>query len=445
MLTFAPNTFAKNAASHPSLSKSHQIMINSYMKLKRAPWLLLCHTGPVKPALGSAAPTPAEASYVYQRPAAPHLVYLRHLQRKQQSRTVIEHFSQGYQDYLQAPLQPLTDNLESATYEVFEKDPVKYDQYELAIIQALTDWREMKKPTSGADGKVVVAVAGAGRGPLVTRALTASEKTGVPIEMWAVEKNPNAYVLLKLHNETDWDGAVTIVKSDMRAWKGPLKATDGDSTSAEDYGKVDILISELLGSFGDNELSPECLDGVQHVLATGHGISIPSSYTAHCTPVLAPRIHAEIARRTVTDPTAPETPYVVLLQQIDYAAMSVPDHPRFQEVWEFVHPVPEDIMEIATQRRQGGVSGGGGGSMVGGDGANEHNIRYARLKFVCKDRTTIHGLAGYFESVLYASGESSVELSTRPDTIDIKSKDMMSWFPIYFPLKVNIFFMYLLF
>ena len=30
----------------------------------------------------------------------------------------------------QAPLQPLQDNLESQTYEVFEKDPVKYAQYE---------------------------------------------------------------------------------------------------------------------------------------------------------------------------------------------------------------------------------------------------------------------------------------------------------------------------
>ena len=26
--------------------------------------------------------------------------------------------------------QPLMDNLESATYEIFEKDPVKYAQYE---------------------------------------------------------------------------------------------------------------------------------------------------------------------------------------------------------------------------------------------------------------------------------------------------------------------------
>lgn len=36
-------------------------------------------------------------------------------------------------------------------------------------------------------------------------------------------------------------------------------------------------MSELLGSFGDNELSPECLDGAQRLLKDD-GISIPSSY-----------------------------------------------------------------------------------------------------------------------------------------------------------------------
>ena len=30
--------------------------------------------------------------------------------------------------------------------------------------------------------------------------------------------------------------------------------------------EADILVSELLGSFGDNELSPECLDGAQKFL-----------------------------------------------------------------------------------------------------------------------------------------------------------------------------------
>lgn len=40
----------------------------------------------------------------------------------------------------------------------------------------------------------------------------------------------------------------------------------GDMRLLEVPEPVDILISELLGSFGDNELSPECLDGAQRFL-----------------------------------------------------------------------------------------------------------------------------------------------------------------------------------
>lgn len=49
----------------------------------------------------------------------------------------VERFARGYEDYLQCPLQPLMDNLESQTYEIFEKDPVKYTQYQTAIHQAI--------------------------------------------------------------------------------------------------------------------------------------------------------------------------------------------------------------------------------------------------------------------------------------------------------------------
>ena len=42
----------------------------------------------------------------------------------------MESFTHGYEDRLQVPLQPLADNLESRTYEIFEKDPIKYVQYE---------------------------------------------------------------------------------------------------------------------------------------------------------------------------------------------------------------------------------------------------------------------------------------------------------------------------
>jgi hypothetical protein len=48
-------------------------------------------------------------------------------------------FTQGYADYLQAPLQPLMDDLGSITYEVFERDPVKYNQYEEVSLATFRD------------------------------------------------------------------------------------------------------------------------------------------------------------------------------------------------------------------------------------------------------------------------------------------------------------------
>ena len=81
--------------------------------------------------------------------------------------------------------------------------------------------------------------------------------------------------------------------------------------------------------------------------------------------------------------------------------------------------------------------------MAGAAGANDHNSRYCHLTFVCRTRGVTHGLAGYFESTLYESQipqnkGAKVEISTHPERIDQKSKDMISWFPIFFPLKVSL-------
>ena len=70
--------------------------------------------------------------------------------------------------------QPLSDNLESSTYEVFEKDPVKYSEYHKAMYAALKD---RLTDEEAAKGKVVnLMVLGAGRGPLVRAALKAGEQ-----------------------------------------------------------------------------------------------------------------------------------------------------------------------------------------------------------------------------------------------------------------------------
>ncbi|KAG4218228.1 hypothetical protein PC116_g33292, partial [Phytophthora cactorum] len=187
----------------------------------------------------------------------------------------------------------------------------------------------------------------------------------------------------------------------MRAWKGPI-LSDSSSSTGPVHGKVDILVSELLGSFGDNELSPECLDGIQHVLAPEFGISIPASYTAHVSPISTPRIHADIKQRAGSSLSSDafDTPWVVRLFALDFVAERVPDRPRFQQAWEFAHPLPQATMDAMEARRAGGVAGGGGGSMAGAVGANDHNARHCHLTFVCRTRGVVHGLAGYFESVL---------------------------------------------
>ena len=46
----------------------------------------------------------------------------------------------------------------------------------------------------------------------------------------------------------------------------------------------------------------------------------------------------------------------------------------------------------------------------------------------------MHGLAGYFEAILYGD----IGLSIHPHRKDRVSKDMLSWFPLFFPFKVGI-------
>jgi len=400
------------------------------MRQQRPPWLLIYDTEtPVGcresvPTDKKPSSPPEDELHELERTQtnlqrlAMHLRYFRLLQRHQPPKAAVERFVSGYEDDLQLPMQPLSDNHDPCQYDGIERDPIRYGLYERAITYALVDWNEKQKPTSGPNKRVVIAIVGSGHGSLVTRALQASAATKVPVEIWAIEKNPHTYIILKRHNRHDWGGVVKVDHNDMRSWKGPSRSSSDDTDVT--YGKVDIFVSELLGSFADNKLSPECLDGIQHVLATPHGISIPSSYGAHLTPILAPRIYGQISQSAPTNPMAYNTAYHVYLHAIDYLASSVPGHPYIQQAWEFVHPLPSSTLSTPEAR------------------ANKHNVRYSKLKFTCKNRGVISGIAGYLEVVLYDGGaDKLVELSTRPDTVDHKSKNMLSWFPIFFPLKVR--------
>jgi len=286
----------------------------------------------------------------------------------------------------------LMDNLESQTYETFEKDPIKYKMYQEAVYKAL-----MERHAEGTTA--IVMVVGAGRGPLVRASLAAAKSANRTIKVYAVEKNPNAVVTLKALQQSEWQGQVTVVDSDMRDWVAPEHA--------------DIIVSELLGSFGDNELSPECLDGAQKFLKPT-GISIPCAYTSYVSPISSSKLYNEV--KNYNDLTHFETAYVVKMHNVHLLAESKP-------CFTFLHPNAAHPAHVHIKMDTPVV-----GDSTGSVSARVDNTRYNKLSFDIKSSSTLHGFAGYFDATLYGD----VHISINPKNF---SSGMFSWFPILFPLR----------
>nr|A2X0Q3.2 RecName: Full=Protein arginine N-methyltransferase 5; AltName: Full=Shk1 kinase-binding protein 1 homolog [Oryza sativa Indica Group] len=376
------NAFLTNARGYPCLSKRHQKLLTGFFNHS----VQVIISGRSNHNVSQGGVLSGDENHTedtaVRHALSPYLDYIAYIYQRMDPLPEQERFEINYRDFLQSPLQPLMDNLEAQTYETFEKDTVKYTQYQRAIAKALVD-RVSDDDVSTT--KTVLMVVGAGRGPLVRASLQAAEETGRKLKVYAVEKNPNAVITLhSLIKLEGWESLVTIISSDMRCWEAPEKA--------------DILVSELLGSFGDNELSPECLDGAQRFLKPD-GISIPSSYTSFIEPITASKLHNDI--KAHKDIAHFETAYVVKLHRIARLAPT-------QSVFTFDHPNPSP---------------------------NASNQRYTKLKFEIPQETgscLVHGFAGYFDAVLY----KDVHLGIEPNTA---TPNMFSWFPIFFPLRKPIY------
>lgn len=264
----------------------------------------------------------------------------------------------------------------SQTYEVFEKDPIKYARYEDAVFEFLSD-----RKAAGAAAPIILMVLGAGLGPLVACSLRAASRAEIGVTVWAVEKNPNAIHALRHRQRTEeaWK-CVEVVSHDMRTWQAPRKA--------------DVIMSELLGSFGDNELSPECLDGAQRVMAED-GVCIPQRYVSSLTPVCCAKIWEDARSRGAAADL--ETGYVVRIHRGFYPCSSIKDCFAFQ------HP----NFELLS------------------------NERYVELEFEVEVDSLMHGFAGYFDCDLYGKSKISIQ----PETF---SEGMFSWFEIFFPLTTPV-------
>jgi protein arginine N-methyltransferase 5 len=380
--------FLANKGGHPVLSKRHQQFLQLF--LRRQPNIIItgrpCH--PNATSLG------------------PYAEYVRHLHAHLPGMSEKDEFEYSFYDYLQAPLQPLADHLESATYEVFERDPIKYKLYEDAVYAALTRHPALKERGKVVEDAVQIMVVGAGRGPLVRASIRGSQRAKRKVRIVAVEKNPNAVITLRNEwEDLGWEDLVEIVASDMRLLD-PAKYS------------ADILVSELLGSFGDNELSPECLDGAQRLLKVPHGISIPYSSTSYLAPVSTHRVWTDV--RSSGTLAAMETPYVVLLKTMFEIAAPKP-------CFHFVHPNPflPPCGTTAAAKDQAAVIDATGLSK---DGYPVDNDREITLEFTATESALMHGFIGYFETSLY----EEIFYGILPER---HSPGLISWFPLFFPLR----------
>jgi protein arginine N-methyltransferase 5 len=490
-ICFPTTVFLTNKRGYPTLSKSHQVLFTELLRRLGRTIRVLVHGPSVHP-----------VSLAGASQCLPYLQYIRHLRQRPEVTTVMDtdeaHLEEGYLDQLQRPLQPLGDHLDFGTYETFERDPVKYAQYQQAILYCLRDgWQSLEHQVPTV---VTIVVAGAGRGPLVQCALRALQQlesdggnggnggdvnnASVPpqlsLKIFAVEKNPHAVLFLQSMVEYDatWRSCVQVIPKDMRHV----------SLKDLDQNRVDIVVSELLGSFGDNELSPECLKGFassgpndKTSVLKKTTIFIPSSYTSHLAPVSSYRLWTEArSLQSTTHATtgsnsgggavvdaavaAMETPYVTRT----HAASQT--HPE-QDAWTFVHPHDHAAPSLERYARlrfgpnitHGTGYGSGYGiadfsvakmatailtttsttSMMQEDREDEQQQQMEALEDVERwqgigtNAITIHGFLGTFTAILYQSSSSSssssqrVEISTSPSHFSV---GMYSWFPLWFPL-----------
>jgi protein arginine N-methyltransferase 5 len=427
---FPCKVFLTNKRGYPALAKSHQVIFTEILK----------RIGRIVRVVIEGPSAHEDVPNAGATKCLPYLQYIRHVRERDEITSVLDTeeatLETPYLDSLQRPLQPLKDHLEFSMYETFEKDPVKYAKYEEAVYLALKSRVTSMELIADVPKLITIAVAGAGRGPLVMRSIMAFNKLNVPssslsLKVYAIEKNPSAVVYLRsmAEHNLEWHDVVAVVNIDAR------KLTLGDL----DGNKIDIVVSELLGSFGDNELSPECLDPLlESECCKSTTTSIPMEYTAYLAPVSSYRLHSEAAQQAQVPHDGAQPLGIQRAMETSYVVRphSASQTHHEQSCWTFQHPSSTTdkertaTLEFAPDPTFASATGCGYGHV---DPAIADIVAQSQLGSTSGDMT-IHGLLGTFTAVLFSEKESDThcEISIAPHRF---SKGMFSWFPLYFPFR----------
>lgn len=281
---------------------------------------------------------------VHQKDALKHL--LEELKQLISEAKIVPH-----SDMLIDPLQPLTTHLDLRVYETFEQDSVKYAQYDAAIEMAVDDLR-----LRGHSLRILVI--GPGRGPLLEFVMHHTQPTD---KIVAIERNANCIDILK--QKTENKPNVELIYGDVRLLVDP--------------SQYDLVVSELLGSFGCNEACPEILS----LFTKSSLIMIPLEYTSYVQPIYTDLMDKSIMR-----------PYLAHLNSYFPVGDLIP-------IFLFAHP---------------------------GNNLLSQEIKFS---FRCDKFDFANALYGYFEANLYGP----FRISILPEASS--HERCLSWYPMVFPLR----------
>ncbi|OHT04653.1 capsuleen [Tritrichomonas foetus] len=265
------------------------------------------------------------------------------------------------------PMDTIGVNLPSYAYEIFEADRMKYKLFFLAISKSIL---AINKPKD----KIILAVLGAGRGPLVDCAIKAGIK-----HIYGIEKNHIAMNFLKQKKEKEWkEYDIILFEKDIREIEN---ITD---IKGHDLEKADIIVSELLGSLGDNELAPEILRQYEHIGKTNCAM-IPNNFSSILVPIMSEFLWSKAFNESKLNK-------ILIIHLNASIFLSEP-----KQCFEFVYPGENILYKTIT------------------------------MDFLVKTNATCHGFGGWFVSTLF----DDITMTTSP--ID-GTNDLFSWAPVFLPI-----------
>eukprot|EP00727_Mastigamoeba_balamuthi_P014525 m51a1_g9698 hypothetical protein (355) ;mRNA; r:1374907-1376194 len=187
-------------------------------------------------------------------------------------------------------LDPLDPPLTLSEYDMLERDRAKYLLYLAALVLATRDIASLRaKSAENRRGTVRYVVCGAGHGRLASLCLEAAAQCSVAAEVHCVDANPQSvdYVSALFAGDPRVVVHPPFVLAPLPRAAATAASLGPRGMLSSIAGACDVVVSELLGSFGDNEFAAELTRAACEWFLAPGGVCIPRSWSAHALPVLA--------------------------------------------------------------------------------------------------------------------------------------------------------------